>query len=110
MLERLAGQTCYCFLDGYSGYNQLSTDPTDQENIVFTCPFGVFAYRRMPFSLYNASATFQRCMFAIFSNVIENSIEVFMDDFSIFGSTFDIYLDHFNIVLKRFIETNLILN
>ncbi|CAJ2668382.1 unnamed protein product [Trifolium pratense] len=59
MLERLAGQAFYCFLDGYSGYNQIVVDPADQEKTAFTCPYGVFAYRRMPFGLCNAPATFQ---------------------------------------------------
>jgi len=80
MLERLAGQSFYCFLDGNSGYNQIFVDPNDQENTTFTYPFGVFAYRRIPFGLCNALATFQRCMMAIFANMVEKCIEVFMDD------------------------------
>ncbi|MCH82348.1 hypothetical protein A2U01_0003151, partial [Trifolium medium] len=75
MLERLAGQAYYCFLDGYSGYNQIVVDPADQEKTAFTCPFGVFAYRRMPFGLCNAPATFQRCMLSIFADMMEDSIE-----------------------------------
>ena len=63
--------------------------PEDQEKTTFTCPFGTFAYRRMPFGLCNAPATCQRCMFSIFSEYIENIIEVFMDDFSVYGSSFD---------------------
>jgi hypothetical protein len=59
MVERLASHAFYCFLDGYSGYNQILLDPEDQEKIMFTCPFGMFAYRRMPFGLCNAFATFQ---------------------------------------------------
>ena len=51
MLERIAGQTYYCFLDGYSGYNQILVNPEDQEKTAFTCPFGVFAYKCMPFEL-----------------------------------------------------------
>ena len=86
MLERLAAQSFYCFLDGYSGYNQIVVDPKDQEKTAFTCPFGVFAYRRMPFGLCNALAMFQKCMMAIFSDMVEKCIEVFMDDFSVFGS------------------------
>jgi len=62
MLERLVGQSFYCFLDGYSGYNQIALDPQDQEKTAFTCPFTVFAYRRMSFGLCNALATLQRCM------------------------------------------------
>ena len=58
MLERLVGKSFYCFLDGYFGYNQIAVDPKDQEKTSFTCPFGVFAYRRMPFGLCNAPATF----------------------------------------------------
>ena len=110
MLERLAGKAYYCFLDGYSGYNQIVVDPEDQEKTAFTCPFGVFAYRKMPFGLCNAPATFQRCMLAIFSDLIEKCIEVFMDDFSVFGSTFEDCLNNLNTVLKRCVETNLVLN
>ncbi|MCI18989.1 reverse transcriptase, partial [Trifolium medium] len=75
MLERLAGQAYYCFLDGYSGYNQIAVDPADQEKTAFTCPYGVFAYGRMPFGLCNAPITFQRCMLSIFSDMIEKSME-----------------------------------
>ncbi|CAL2238234.1 unnamed protein product [Prunus armeniaca] len=110
MLERLAGHSYYCFLDGYSGYNQIAIAPEDQEKTTFTCPFGTFAYRRMPFGLCNAPATFQRCMLAIFSDMIERFIEVFMDDFSVFGSSFDTCLNHLSLVLQRCQETNLILN
>ena len=110
MLERLAGQAYYCFLDGYSGYNQIAVDPKDQEKTAFTCPYGVFAYRRMPFGLCNAPTTFQRCMLAIFLNMVEKSIEVFMDDFSVFGPSFDTCLDNLEKVLQRCVETNLVLN
>ena len=70
MLERIARQSFYFFLDRYSGYNQIVVDPQDQEKIAFTCPFSVFAYHRMSFGLCNALATFQRCMMAIFSDMV----------------------------------------
>nr|GEZ14512.1 DNA-directed DNA polymerase [Tanacetum cinerariifolium] len=54
MLERLAGNEFYCFLDSFSGYFQIPIDPQDQEKTTFTCPYGTFAYRRMPFGLCNA--------------------------------------------------------
>nr|GEY64603.1 DNA-directed DNA polymerase [Tanacetum cinerariifolium] len=54
MLKRLAGNEFYCFLDGFSGYFQIPIDPQDQEKTNFTCPYGTFAYRRIPFGLCNA--------------------------------------------------------
>ncbi|CAN6567570.1 unnamed protein product [Malus baccata var. baccata] len=110
MLERLASYAFYCFLDGYSGYNQIVISPEDQEKTTFTCPFGTFAYRRMPFGLCNAPATFQRCMMSIFSDYVEKIIEVFMDDFSVFGDSFDSCLHNLSLILKRCVETNLVLN
>nr|GEY30019.1 reverse transcriptase domain-containing protein [Tanacetum cinerariifolium] len=89
MLERLAGNEYYCFLDGFFGYFQISIDPHDQEKTTFTCPYGTFTYRRMPFGLCNAPGTFQRCMLAIFHDMVEKTMEVFMDDFSIFGNSFE---------------------
>ena len=66
MLDRLAGHPHFRFLDGYSGYNQISITPEDQEKTTFTCPFGTFSFRRMPFGLCNAPGTFQRWMMSIF--------------------------------------------
>ncbi|XP_038891643.1 uncharacterized protein LOC120081035 [Benincasa hispida] len=99
MLNRLAGKEFYCFLDGYSGYNQILIDPEDQEKMTFTRPFRTFAFRRMPFGLYNALGTFQRCMMTIFSDFLEQTIEVFMDDFSVFGYSFQSCLDNLEVIL-----------
>ena len=49
ILDKLSGQGFYCFLDGYSGYNQLAIHLVDQEKTTFTCPFGTYAFQRMPF-------------------------------------------------------------
>ncbi|GJR27373.1 reverse transcriptase domain-containing protein [Tanacetum coccineum] len=94
MLKRLAGNEYYCFLDGFSGYFQIPIDPQDQEKTTFTCPYGTFAYRRMPFGLCNAPGTFQRCMMAIFQDMIEETMEVFMDDFLVFGDSFSSCLSY----------------
>nr|GEV19190.1 reverse transcriptase domain-containing protein [Tanacetum cinerariifolium] len=110
MLERLAGNEFYCFLDGFSGYFQILIDPQDQEKTTFTCLHGMFAYRRMPFGLCNASGTFQRCMMAIFHDMIKKTMEVFMDDSSIFGDSFSSCLSHLDKMLKRCEDTNLVLN
>ncbi|GJS80478.1 reverse transcriptase domain-containing protein [Tanacetum coccineum] len=87
-----------------------SKDPQDQEKTTFTCPYGTFAYRRMPFGLCNAPGTFQRCMMAIFHDMIEKTMEVFMDDFSVFGDSFDSCLSNLEKMLKRCEDTNLVLN
>ncbi|GKC59195.1 DNA-directed DNA polymerase [Tanacetum coccineum] len=89
MLERLCGNEYYCFLDGFSRFFQIPITSEDQEKTTFTCPYGTFAYRRMPLGLCNAPATFQRCMTAIFHDMVEDFMEVFMDDFSVFGNSFD---------------------
>ena len=81
VLERVTGHECYCFLDGYFRYYQIEIALEDQEKTTFTCPFGTFAFRRMPFGLCNTLATFQRCMLSIFSDMVERYLEVFMDDF-----------------------------
>nr|GEV15065.1 reverse transcriptase [Tanacetum cinerariifolium] len=80
MLERLAGNEFYCFLDGFSG---------------------TFAYRRMPFGLCNALGTFQRYMLAIFHDMVEKTMEVFMDDFSVIGNSFENYLSRLDKMLQR---------
>ena len=89
MLHRLVGHPYFCFLDGYFGYNQISIAPEDQEKTTFTCPYGTFAFRMMPFGLCNALATFQMCIMFMFSDLVEEAMEIFMDDFSVYGSSFE---------------------
>ncbi|KAA3448249.1 reverse transcriptase-like protein [Gossypium australe] len=95
MLEWLAGKGYYCFLDGYSGYHQILIHLDDQEKTTFTCPFGTYTFKVMPFGLCNAPANFMRCMILIFTDMFEEGLDVFMDDVS---------------NVKRCEETNLVLN
>ncbi|GJR80486.1 reverse transcriptase domain-containing protein [Tanacetum coccineum] len=110
MLERLSGNEYYCFLDGFSRFFQIPIAPEDQEKTTFTCPYRTFAYRRMPFGLCNAPVTFQRCMTAIFHDMVEDFMEVFMDDFSVFGNSFNQCLNNLDKMLGRCEETNLVPN
>ena len=110
ILDRLAGQTYFCFLDSYSGYNQIAIYPVDQEKTTFTCPFGTFAFRRMPFGLCNAPATFQRYMTAIFFDFLGDSLKVFMDNFSVFRDDFDSCLAHLTKILEVCIRKRLVLS
>ena len=110
MLDRLAGHPHLCFLDGYSGYNQIPITLEDQEKTTFTCPFGTFAFIRMPFGLCNAPGTFQRCMMSIFSDLVEEVMEIFMDDFTVYGSSFEQCLHNLGTLLQRCHNKNLALN
>ena len=110
MLDRLAGNPHYCFLDGYSGYNQIAIAPNDQEKTTFTCPYGTFAFRRMPFGSCNALATFQRGMMSMFLDLVEEAMEIFMDDFSVYGSSFEKCLENLETILQRCQDKNLALN
>nr|GFA37164.1 reverse transcriptase domain-containing protein [Tanacetum cinerariifolium] len=110
MLERLAGNEYYCFLDGFLGYFQIPIDSKDQEKTTFTCPYGTFTYKRMLFGLRNAPGNFQQCMMAIFHDMIEQTMEVFMDDFLVFKNSFSTCLTNLEKMLKRCEDTKLALN
>ncbi|KAL6345640.1 hypothetical protein AAG906_017372 [Vitis piasezkii] len=107
VLERVLGHPYYCFLNGYSGYFHTEIALEDKEKTTFTCPFGTYAYRRMPFGLCNALATFQRCMLSIFNDIVERIMEVFMDDLTIYGDDFGNCLSNLETILQRCIEKNL---
>ena len=109
-LDRLARHSHYCFLNGYSRYNQIAIAPKDQEKTTFTYPYGTFPLRRMPFGLCNEPATFQRCMMSIFSNLVEEIMEIFMDDVSVFWSSFRDCLKNLATMLKRCKGKDLTLN
>ena len=101
MLDRLVGHPHYCFLDGYYGYNQIAIAPKDQEKTTFTCPYGTFAFRRLSFGLCNAPASFQICMMSMFSDLVEEAMEIFMDDFLVYGSNFEKCLENLETILQR---------
>jgi hypothetical protein len=110
MLERLTNHYVFCYLDGYSCCHQIPIHPDDQSKTTFTCPYGTFAYMRMSSGLCNAPTSFQRCMMAIFFDLVEKVVEVFMDVFSIYGKTFEDCLANLDKVLKRCQMVDLVLN
>nr|GEW85240.1 reverse transcriptase domain-containing protein [Tanacetum cinerariifolium] len=110
-LKDLPSHLEYDYLeDGFFGYFQIPINPPDQEKTTVTYPYGTFTYRRMPFGLCNAPGTFQRCMMAIFHDMIEKTMEVFVDDFSVFGDSFSSCLSYLDTMLQRCEDTNLVLN
>ena len=101
LLERISGHPFYCCLDGYSGYFQIEISTKDH---------GTCGYRRIPFGLCNAPTTFQRCMLSIFSDMVECIMEIYMDDITVYGGSFEECLVNLETVLHRCIEKNIVLN
>ena len=99
VLDTLAGKKFFSFLDGFSGYNQTKITLEDQDKTTFTCPWGTYAYKVLPFDLCNALATFQRVVLAIFVDLVHECVEVYMDDFFIYGNKFDESLQNLEKVL-----------
>ena len=89
ILDKVAGHERYSFLDGFSGYNQVHIREEDQPKTTFTMDWGTFAYRRMPFGLCNAPATFQRLMTTVFSDFLRQFLEIFIDDFCVYSDAND---------------------
>ena len=107
VLDGLAGKKFFSFLDGFSGYNQIQICPEDQDKTTFTCPWGTFAYRVLPFGLCNAPATFQRAVLSIFAELVHDAVEIYMDDFTPYGCDFQEALTNLGKVLHKCIEMNL---
>jgi hypothetical protein len=89
ILDAVAGHECYFFLDGFSGYNQIRIALEDQLKTTFTTAWGTFASLVMLFGLCNAPATFQRVMMVAFLPYLHKFIEIFLDDFCVFGKIED---------------------
>jgi hypothetical protein len=79
IIDECAGCEAFSFMDGFSGYNQIQIKPEDQHKTAFICPWGTFAYRKMPFGLKNAGATFQRAMSFAFHD-LKHIVEAYLDD------------------------------
>ena len=95
VLDTLAGNKYFSLLDGFSRYNQIQVAPKDQYKTTFTCPWGTYAYQLLPSGLCNAPATFQREVLIIFSDLIHDCVEVYMDDFIVYGNSFEEVLKNF---------------
>ncbi len=74
--------------------------PEDQDKTTFTCLWGTYAYSVLPFGLCNAPATFQRAVIGIFPDLIHDCVEVYMDEFTVHGNTFEEALENLEKVLK----------
>ena len=109
VLDTVAGHDCYNFLDGFSGYNQIRMQPDDQEKTAFVTEWGVFVAVVMMFGLKTAPATFQRIISEIFDEFIPSFMQVFLDDFAVYGHQHE-HLHHLRLCLERCRHARLSLN
>ena len=109
VLDAVAGHEVYSFLDGFSGYNQIRMHPDDQEKTTFVTEWGVFVAVVMMFGLKTALATFQRIIMEVFGEFIPAFMQVFLDDFAVFGSKGE-HLAHLDKCLQHCHNNRLCLN
>jgi hypothetical protein len=109
LLDIVTGHEMYSFLDGFSGYNQIRMAEKDQEKTAFITEWGVFVAVVMMFGLKTPSATFHQIIMEIFEEYILGFMQVFLDDFAIFGMC-KAHLQHVELCLKKCRETRLSLN
>ncbi|MCO5597558.1 hypothetical protein L7F22_051636 [Adiantum nelumboides] len=109
MLDQVAGHEMYSFLDGYSGYNQISLAEEDREKTTFITEWGAFIYLVMPFGLCNAPATFQRAMMTIFSEYLQKFMAIFVDNFTVYSSK-EKHLEYLRLMFEKCREKRVCLN
>lgn len=110
VFDTLASKKLFSFLDGFNRYNQIRIALEDQDKTTFTCPLGKFTYNVLPFGLCNAPTTFQRVVLSIFVDLIHECVEVYMENFTVYGNTYEEAKGNLEKVLQRCEDTNLSLN
>jgi hypothetical protein len=110
LLQRISGANVMSFLDGFSGYNQISVHPDDQEKTAFTTPWGTFMYAKMPFGLMNAGATFQRAMDIAFVGEKDKFVLIYLDDITVYSSSHEEHLKHLKRVFLKCRQFGISLN
>ena len=106
VLNEVAGHEIYCFLDGFSGYNQIRMHPDEQEKTMFVTDWGVFVAIVMMFGRKTAPATFQRLIREIFGEYIPAVMQVFLEDFTVYRT----WRKHLQLCLERCQTARLSLN
>lgn len=109
MLKRIAGHEFYYFLDSYSGYNQIAITLKDQEKITFTCSYGTFAFKRVPCGLCNVLPIFSVAWWHYVIIILKRLWKIFMNDFCVFGLSYDNCLHNLNLILQRYEQTKLVI-
>ena len=110
IVDATAGHELLSFMDAFSGYNQISMDPNDQENTSFITGQGTYCYRVMPFGLKNAGATYQRLVNRMFQKKIGTTREVYIDDMLVKSTTAELHIAHLSKAFQILRKYNMKLN
>lgn len=89
ILDNVVGHDMYSFMDGYNGYNQVKMAKENKEKIAFISEWGAYAYNVMPYGLCNAPTTYQKVVTKTFNKYLNDFMQVFLDDFSVFSKKED---------------------
>ena len=110
LLDTFNGAKWFSCLDLASGYWQVAMNDEDKKKTAFTTKFGLYEFNVMPFGLCNAPATFQRLMDKLLASYRGKFVEVYLDDITIFSTTFELHCQHVEIILDALRQANLMLN
>ena len=110
IVDATAGHELLTFMDAFSGYNQISMDPDDQEKTSFVKRQGTYCYRVMPFRLKNARATYQRLVNRMFQKQIGMTMEVYIDDMMVKSIIAELHIAHMSEAFQILSEYNMKLN
>ena len=110
IVDATAGHELLSFMDAFSGYNQISMDPDDQEKTSFVTAQGTYCYRVMPFGLKNAGATYQRLVNRMFQKQIGATMEVYIDDMLVKSTTVGLHIAHLSEAFQILRNYNMKLN
>ena len=110
IVDATAGHELLSFMDAFSGYNQISMDPDDQEKTSFVIGQGTYCYRVMPFRLKNAGATYQRLVNKMFQKQIGTTMEVYIDDMLVKSTTAELHIAHMSEAFQILRKYNMKLN
>jgi len=100
IVDDCAGSEIFSLMDSFSGYNQINILPVDQYKIAFICLWGTISYRKLPFSLKNVDATFQRDMSYTFLD-IKNIVQPYLDDLPMHSMHCSDHIAHLQAIFLR---------
>ena len=110
IVDATGGHELLSFMDAFSGYNQISMDPDDQEKTSFVTAQGTYCYRVMPFGLKNEGATYQRLVNRMFQKQIGTTMEVYIDDMLVKSITAELHIAHLSEAFQILRNCNMKLN